>query len=299
MTGPGETTPPTAGGPVVVGILSHRDPDLLRRLVDRVLEGERTVALVHHDPRGVPHGLVPHDRLLLVDDPQPCDWGRMNLATAMLRLLETGVARVPDLEWLLLVSGQDYPAQHLRRTEQALAGADADAMLRWFDVPDDPRDDVHPWQTRCRTRYLRRLRIPGDRRSVPFPRPLHPFRGGTRLFIGDMWANLRAPAVHHVLEQRERLARVERYLSRCSVPDEALLPSLLLNDADHLRIRGERKRWIRWVEGSPHPELLRPEDVPAVAASGDFFARKVDGTATAEVLDRLDTLAGEADRARP
>ena len=290
---------PGPSGPVVVGILSHRDPALLRRLVDRVLEGEHTVALVHHDPRGVPHGLVPHDRLLLVDDPQPCDWGRMNLATAMLRLLETGVTRVPDLAWLLLVSGQDYPAQHLQLTEQALARSDDDAMLRWFDVPDDPHDDVHPWQTRCRTRYLHRVRVPGNRRSVPCPRPLHPFRGGTRLFIGDMWANLRAPAVHHVLEQRERLGRVERYLSRCSVPDEALLPTLLLNDADHLRISGERRRWIRWVEGSPHPELLRPEDVPAVAASGDFFARKVDGTATAEVLDRLDELAREADRAHP
>lgn len=287
-----------SGGPVVVAVLSHRDPPLLRRLVGRILEGDDTVALVHHDPRGEPHGLTPHDRLVLVPDPQPCDWGRMSLAEAMLRCLCEGLAAVPDLEWLLLTSGQDYPAQHLRRTEADLAHQDADALLRWFPVPVRPAGDEHPWQERCRRRYLHRLRIPGDRRSVPFPRR-HPFRRGTGLFIGDMWANLRAPAVHHVLAQRERLTRVESYLARCSVPDEALLPTLLLNDAEDLRIVGERRRYIRWVEGRPNPELLGVGDVAAIDRSGDYFARKVDSVRTPEVLDLLDELARDVDRAVP
>jgi hypothetical protein len=274
-------------GPVVVAVLSHRDPPLLRRLVDRILEGDNTVALVHHDPRGVPHGLTPHERLVLVPDAQPCDWGRMNLAEAMLRCLRAGLDAFPDLEWILLTSGQDYPAQHLRRTEADLARVQADALLRWFPVPADPSDDVLPWQARCRRRYLHRMRIPGDHRSVPFPRR-SPFRNGTDLYIG---ANLRAQAVHHVLEQRQRLARVESYLSRCSVPDEALLPTLLLNDADHLRILPERRRYIRWVEGRPNPELLTVEDVAAMEGAGDYFARKVDSDGTPEVLDLLDAKA--------
>jgi hypothetical protein len=277
-------------GPVIVAVLSHRDPALLHRLVGRILEGDDTIALVHHDPRGEPHGLTPSDRVLLVPDPQPCDWGRINLAQAMLRCLRVGLDAVPDLEWLLLTSGQDYPAQHLRLTEQDLATVEADALLRWFPVPDDPTDDEHPWQARCRQRYLRRMRIPGDHRSVPFPRR-HPFRNGTELYIGDMWVNLRASAVRHVLEQRERLRRVESYLARCSVPDEALLPTLLLNDAQHLRILPERRRYIRWVEGRPNPELLTAEDVVAMDGSGDYFARKVDSVRTPEVLDLLDARA--------
>lgn len=281
-----------SAGPVVVAVLSHRDPALLQRLVNRILEGDNTVALVHHDPRGIAHGLTPHDRVVLVPDPQPCDWGRINLAEAMLRCLRAGLDAVPELEWLLLTSGQDYPAQHLRRTEDDLAGQDADAMLRWFPVPREPAGDEHPWQVRCRQRYLHRMRIPGDHRSVPFPRR-HPFRYGTDLYIGDMWANLRAPAVRHVLEQRERLPRVESYLSRCSVPDEALLPTLLLNNADHLRILDERHRYIRWVEGRPNPELLTAADVAAMEGSGDYFARKVDSERTPEVLDLLDARAPE------
>lgn len=277
-------------GPVVVAIMSHRDRPLLHRLVARILEGERTIALVHHDPRGVPHGLVPHDRLVLVPEPQPCGWGRMSLADAVFRCLQAGVDAVPDLGWLLLASGQDYPAQHIQRTEQILAAHEADAMLRWFPLTADPADDVHPWQTRCRARYLHRLRIPGSHRSVPFPRR-HPFGGDTHLYIGDMWVNLRASAVHHVLEQRSRLPDVWSYLSRCSVPDEALLPTLLLNDADHLLIADQRRRYINWVEGSPNPELLGVADIATMQGRGDFFARKVDSELTPDVLDVLDTQA--------
>jgi hypothetical protein len=283
-------------GPVVVAVLSHRDPPLLRRLVDRILEGDRTVALVHHDPRGEPHGLTVHDRVHLVPDAAPCDWGRMSLAEAMLRCLRAGLEAVPVLEWLLLTSGQDYPAQHLRRTEQELDLQTADVLLRHFRVTDDPAEDVHPWQARCRRRYLHRMRVPGGRRSVPFPRR-SPFGHGTDLYVGDMWVNLRAAAVHHVLEQQTRLPQVSSYLSRCSVPDEALLPTLLLNDADHLRVADNGRRWIRWIEGQPNPELLRVEDVAAVSRSGAWFARKVDSGRTPEVLDLLDERAREVRRA--
>ena len=83
-------------GTVVVAVLSHRDPPLLERLVGRILEGDDTVVVLHHDPRGKPHGLRPRDRLVLVPDPRPCDWGRMNLARAMLRCLDVSRQAGPD-----------------------------------------------------------------------------------------------------------------------------------------------------------------------------------------------------------
>jgi len=276
-------------GPVVVGILSHRDPPLVRRLVERVLEGERSVALVHHDPRGPALDLPADDRVLVVPDPQPCYWGRPELAHAVLRLVEVAAGAVPDLSWFLLVSGQDYPAQPMRTTEAQLAASTADAYLRYFRVDLQAGHDVHPWQAVCRRRYLHRVRLPGTHRSLPAPRR-SPFGSGTDLYIGDMWANLGAAAVAHVLEQRVRLQPVERYLVRCSVPDEALLPTLLLNDAAHLDVVDDRKRYIRWTEGEPHPAYLEAAEAEAVRGSGDFFARKVDTSLTGDLLDRLDAL---------
>ena len=281
---------PAAPGPVVVAVLSHRDPPLLRRLVERVLEGPGTVALVHHDPRGPVPDLPRDGRVLLVPDPQPCDWGRPALAQAMMRCVDVAAAAVPDLSWFLLVSGQDYPARPMVQIEADLHASGCDASLRWFRVDGDPVQDVHPWQAVTRRRYLKRARLPGTHRSVPVPRR-HPFHGGTGLYVGDMWVNLGARAVEHLLAQRTRLAAVERYLLRCSIPDEALLPTLLLNDAEHLTVVGNRRRYIRWTEGDAHPAFLDDADAPAVRASGDYFARKVDSVGTAALLDRLDALS--------
>ena len=276
-----------SGGPVVVSVLSHRDPPLVRRLVERVLDGGDTVALVHHDPRGPALDLPADDRVLLVPDPQPCDWGRPALALAMLRLVEIAAQRVPDLSWFLLVSGQDYPARPVGEVVAELRAAPADAYLRSFRVDPDPAGDVHPWQAVCRRRYLHRARLPFTHRSVPAPRR-PPFRGGSGLHVGDMWVNLGERAVAHLLEQRRRRRDLERYLLRCAIPDEALLPTLLHSDSAGLDLVHDRKRYIRWTEGDKHPAFLEAAEAPAIRASGDFFARKVDSERTADLLDLLD-----------
>lgn len=284
-----------SAGPVVVAVQSHRDPPLLRRLVQRIHEGSNTVALVHHDPRGIPHGLTPSDRTLLVPDPDPCDWGRLSLAQGVLRLLEETRQMIPDFSWVLVVSGQDYPAQSLRRTEEELAKTAADAYVRWFPVPDDPRDDFHPWQARCRDRYLHRIRIPGNPKSVPWHRK-SPFHDSLRLYVAETWVNLSASAVDHVLAQRARMSHIERYLYWCASPVEALLPTLLVNNADHLKIVRDHKRYIRWIAGNANPELLGPGDLPALSACGAFFARKLDSQRTPEMLHHLDELADQRRR---
>lgn len=276
-----------SGGPVVVSVLSHRDPPLVRRLVGRVLEGDDTAVVVHHDPRGPALDLPRDERVLVVPDPQPCDWGRPALALAMLRCVEFAASRVPDLSWFLLVSGQDYPARPVTEIETELRASCADGYLRRFRVDPDPAGDVHPWQAVCRRRYLHRARLPGTHRSVPAPRR-PPFRAGTSLYVGDMWVNLGGRAVAHLLEQRRRRPDLERYLLRCPIPDEALLPTLLLHDAGALDLVDERRRFLRWTEGDKHPAFLDDADASAVRASAAFFARKVDSERTAGLLDLLD-----------
>ena len=154
-------------GTVVIAILSHRDPPQLTRLVNRVLEGERTMVVVHHDPRGEPHGLRESERVRLVPDPAPCDWGRMSQALAMYRCIASARSLAPDLEWVLLVSGQDYPAQSIRATEAFLETSEADALLRHFEVAPAPQPGETAWQRRCRQRYLRRVRVPGHPKVGP------------------------------------------------------------------------------------------------------------------------------------
>ena len=224
--------------------------------------------------------------------PQHAQWGRMTLALTVLNGLRFAVTHVPDLSWVLVISGQDYPTRPMQSIEDDLAQSSKDAYLRYFRVDPKPGHDVHPWQQLTRRRYLHKMRLPGSHRSVPFPRR-HPFDGkDLSLYVGDQWVNLGAAAVHHVLEQQERLPHVARYFDRCSIPDEGFLPTLLLNNAHHLKVEADRRRYIPWVEGQRHPGFLELADVEKAAVSTDFFARKVDSERTPEVLDEFDRLAG-------
>ena len=56
----------------------------------------------------------------------------------------------------------------------------------------------------------------------------------------------------------------------------------------------QRRRYITWVEGQPHPETLGSSHLSAILGSGDFFARKVDPVESAQLMDRLDAAQREA-----
>lgn len=276
-------------GPVVVLVMSHRDPGQVRRLVGRVCEGTDVAVAVHHDPTGEPLSLPPRDNVLAVPDPQPCRWGRLDLAQAVLRSL-TWVARtVPEHSWVLLVSGQDYPAQPMRVTEDELHRTSHDAFLRHVRL--DVANPQTPWGRRARRRYLGHTRLPGTARALPLPRVRHPFRGPVQLWGGGLWVNLSREATSRVVQSPVR-DPVERFLGWSPIPDEAFLHTLLLNNADGLSLAPDNRRWIRWQSPSPHPMTVRAADVAEITSSGAFFTRKVDPRAHGDALDLLDASAG-------
>jgi hypothetical protein len=273
-------------GPVVVVVLSHRDPPLVRRLVDRVRTGADVFVAVHHDPAGPPVDIGTASNVALVPDPVRCQWGGYQLVTATWQSLQWVTRTVPELSWVLLVSGQDYPAMPISQMETELRTTPHDAFLRHFRIDGDPADDVHHWQQLCRTRYFHRRRFQSLPRSVPWLRR-HPFHGDRHAYAGDMWFNLSARAVRGALDSPFAQPLMS-FLTAASIPDEMFIASLVCNDPT-LDIANDRRRFLKFDRGARHPKPLGEADVPEIASSGDFFARKFSSEATA-ALDRLDEL---------
>jgi hypothetical protein len=278
-----ETTHP---GSVVVLVLSHRDPPLVRRLVDRLRAGNDVFVGVHHDPSGPPLDLARGSNVALVPDPIHCKWGGYELVQATWHSLQWAARTVPNLSWVLFISGQDYPAMPVSRIEAELHTTPHDAFLRHFRIDGDPAADVHPWQQLCRTRYFHRRRLPGLPRSVPWPRR-HPFHDGVHAYAGDMWFNISGRALHNMLESPFAPTLLQ-FLRAAPIPDEMFIASMVCNDAS-LDVVNDRRRYVRFERGARHPHSLTHDDVPEIVTSGAFFARKV-SLETPEVLDRLDTV---------
>jgi hypothetical protein len=122
---------------------------------------------------------------------------------------------------------------------------------------------------------------------------MHPYRNGVHLYGGGAWFNLSREAVQHVVSNDTLAEELIRYLRWSPIPDETLVHSLLLNGEHGLSVVNDNRRFIRWERRAPHPRVLTATDLPAVAASDAFFARKVDRAAHPDLLDALDDLAAE------
>ena len=235
--------------------------------------------------------------MALVPDPVPCPWGRLARVEAILRSLRWLKANVPTLTWALVISGQDYPIRTMASIEDELASAPCDAFIRHFRLDTDPAQDVHPWQTKTRRRYLYRRRLPGSARSVELPWPRrHPFHDGFGLYSGEQWIDLSVRAVDKMLGSplNEPLLR---YLRRAPLADEAAVVTLALSGEPELAVVNDRRRYIRWPGGGAwHPAVLGPEDVPEMRASSAFFARKLDLGAWPGAFDALDELAEDREK---
>jgi hypothetical protein len=239
---------------------------------------------------------LPGDRAILAPDRHDCRWGDISIATAILHTMGWIREAIPDFSWVVLVSGQDYPAMAPRRIEAELLGSQADAFIHWEFVPPIARRRSTDWQRGTSHRYYWHL-APGTHRPIPLPR-LRFYGDGVGVFAGQTWWNLGRRAVDRILENPE----MTRYLAQrrfrsTLVPDEAFFQTALLNFPADLHLVNSHRRFYRFPKtgGSAHPETLTIRDLDAILASGAFFARKVDEDASGELLDRLDAEAGMDD----
>jgi hypothetical protein len=281
----------TGPGTLAVVVLSHRAPAQVARLAARLADGRDTLVAIHHDPKGEPLALRASSSVALVPDPVPCRWGRSGINVAIRKSLEWLRANVPELSWVLVISGQDYPIRPMRSIEDELASAPCDAFMRYLRVDGDPADDVSRWQGRARQRYLYRRRLPASPWSARLPWPRrHPFGNGLRLYAGEQWVNLSVRAVHKVLDSPFSDG-VLRYLRWSPNSDEAWLTTVALNGEPELTVVNDRRRYVQWPGGTPHPAVLGPDHLPALRESTAFFARKIDLDAWPQACDALDAIA--------
>jgi Core-2/I-Branching enzyme len=279
-------------GPVVFLVLTHKWPRLVERLVDRLGDTEAAIAVVHHDAEIAERPSLPRGgRALLMPERNRVQWGDPSFIRAELRCLRWIRDEIPDFSWIVLITGQDYPARPARLIEAELLDTSADAMIHWEFVPPFPTRRSSDWQRGTSHRYFRH-RVPFRHRFVPPAR--RPFvRDGVGIFAGSAWCNLGSRAVDVLLEDTPTNEYLrERRFARAHVPDEAYFQTALLNASLGLTLVNRHRRFYRFSKagGAAHPDILTVRDLEAIRASDAHFARKVEEGASAELLDRLDQL---------
>ncbi len=290
-------------------ILVHKNPEQAARLVSRLnVPGVRF--FVHVDkgtPSAVYHRfcelLAPFPNVHLVKRHRS-RWGEFGIVRATLETMQAALASRPPVDYLVLLTGQDYPIKSAAEIETFFARADGRSYLDYHPVPSPswPQAErrLQSWYARIlgeqvllprrqplravwrRPRrwpvWLISLVLPSQRR---LPKGCVPYTGSA------YWALSRA-AGEYVLEFVRKNRRFVRYFRRVFCPDEIFFQTVLVASPLQENIVSRSLHYIDWSKGGAHPAVLTAEDLPALGRSEALFARKFDPEVDPRILDLID-----------
>jgi len=290
----------------VYAVTSYTAPRQTERLVARLRRDSPAARLIVSHDRKMPS--PSEDALAAVGaelwlTPSPITWGDASYLESLLAVI-AGAELAPD-DWIIVLTGQDYPIRPLKHFESHLLACGADMLLEEPD--DDPNLPVFlerylvrsyrlpRWTDRHRIRQVIK-HVPGwtmSREPRGLPPYLHrrrfrtPFDENLTLRKGsDLFAlSGRAAGILGAVDPK-----ILRYYTHTRTPSESYLHTVLRSDA-RLRNSAGMLHYARWYD-SPHPVWLTSADLAEMRESGHWFARKF--RPDDPVLDRLDELLNDA-----
>jgi len=81
------------------------------------------------------------------------------------------------------------------------------------------------------------------------------------------------------------MRKLTRYYRNRDFPEESIFQTALCNQPDLLICKNHR-RYTDWTNSGPHPKWLTASDMPQIAASGAYFARKFQANLSLDFLDQ-------------
>lgn len=309
---------------VVYFVASHVHPPQVVRLVRALRSGGPASRVVINHAFRVSHldaGALAHiDRVHFLEPQRSPAWGDFSMTRMVLEALDWITQRF-DPDWVVYLSGQDYPIRPLPEIEEFLATTSYDGFVagRRIDRASEANRELverycyryralprlrggaylprlvreagiqirHAWN---RLQPLVKVRAWDDRLRLGLPVRRLPV-GDRPLYKGSAWWTLSRRAVAYLRRFLAEHPAVVRHYARTFAAGESFWATILRN-AETLRICDDNYRYIRWIEGHAHPEILTLADLEPMRISGKHFARKFDMTREPRLLDCVDRLIG-------
>jgi core-2/I-Branching enzyme len=266
-------------------ISAYKNPEHLSRLVHRLHTGSETSFRVHIDSK-TDERTFEQFREELSDlegvrflSRHACHWGGFGHVRASLKGIDSIVASDDDPDYVVLLSGGDYPIKPNAYIRDFLERGDGRSFIMHFPLPTQSwsrggLDRVGHWHLRWHRLHVR---LPLRRK---LPASLRPW-GGSAYWIVSR-AALRT--IHEFVQANPEYVR---FFQHVDIPDELFFQTILLNSREAERCVDHRLHYTEWSR-PPAPSILLTEDYPQLAESACLFARKFDQARDARILDLID-----------
>lgn len=294
-------------------VSAYKLPALLVRLVER-LDAPGTCTYIHVDAktddsifRAMTEPLA--DRADVEFLPRhACYWGDFGHVAATLKGLRALIASERSFDYVVLLTGQDYPIRSNADIAATLQEAAGRIFMDWMPIPNAHWTDggsyrIEHWHFRVGERVLP---FPG----APFRHTLlnaawslparvlrlrRSFPAGMTPYGGSSYWMMPADCARHVDGFVRTNPEFVRFFRHVHVPDEIFFQTIVMNSSFRDRVDPDALRYVDWIGDVDNPKVLTMTDYDAFMQSNALFARKFDPGVDAAVLDRIDdVLAGTA-----
>lgn len=305
-------------------IFSHANPAQVNRLASAICRSSPKGHVVIHHDASKPAFTISNpqfdSRITMIPNPMSVKWGDYSFVEAILHSI-SWIQKNIEFDWLITISGMDYPISPLTKFENRLSTSNADGFISYFqalDRADWPKGlglrryyfnyfelPRFPYYYKVPTVIKEALRALRDftnlRQSLIRIQPRHrqmPMKVGIRknhffsksfvCYSGSDWFNLKKTSVELIQKSLSDNPLLLRYYRRTILPSESLFHTILVNHPD-LSIFNDKCRHIKWEDiYAPSPEVLRSNDFCELSKSRHPFARKFDNSVDEKIFDLLD-----------
>jgi hypothetical protein len=226
-------------------------------------------------------------------------WGDFGLIKATLTAIR--LVCHENFDFLIILSGQDYPIKSNVEIERALTGYKGKSLMEYFTLPTQKWDGgmerinrFHFWIGRRHYRYKpvgeewwKRLVV----RLVEFMK----FSGNRRLpdefvpYGGSFWSCLSSEAIYylHNYLKTDSGKKIINFYSKCFHPSEMFLQTLLMNSRLSRFVVNLNVQFVKFNKLG-RSQIITTNDFDLLMASDHLFTRRVDIDKDIEILNRID-----------
>lgn len=216
-----------------------------------------------------------------------------------------------DFDWLICLSGQDYPIQPIPQIEAFLAQTEYDGFINYWDI----LGEESPWGKEAgRKRFfaqyislplwskwwLRKisrieplipwLKVQWRFALIGLGAKSVPFNDNFKCYGGWYWNTLSRKCIDFLRNYLEEHPELLKFYQRTLAPEESLIATVLVN-SNRFNLKNDCLRYLDFPSQLfGYAQSLTIDDYPEIVNSNSHFARKFESESDNKILDLLDEL---------
>jgi hypothetical protein len=274
-------------------ILTHKEPQQLKRLIDRLTD-ETVDVYIHLDKKVDKHifeEVFALPNVFYVANRVKVNWGGFSIVKATLHgfkeIIDSGI----KYHYVNLISGEDYPIQSQQTINNFFAEHPGKAFMEYLSVEKEWTEAI----PRIRKYFLTDYKFPGSTKLewlintvLPERKSPLPFE-----FVGrSQWFSITHEQIKYILDFFKANRKFYRFFCFVWGSDEFVFQSILYNSPFRNDMVNNNLRYIDWSEGGVSPKSLTMADATQLLSSDKLIARKFNYKDSKELMDFLDEQRG-------